>query len=66
MVENFDGQTSRQGVFTKMADGTTENEHPVYSNVDTNQQLWMGSYGKWYIGDDYTSGSYGIASAAVS
>jgi len=66
MVENFDGQTSRQGVFTKMTDGTTENEHPVYSNADTNQQLWMGSYGKWYIGDDYTSGSYGIASAATS
>ena len=62
MVEGFDGQTSRQGLYTKMADGTTYNGSPVYTNADGDNQLWN-SGDAWYIGGDYTSGSFGIASA---
>ena len=62
MVENFDGQTHRQGLFTKMSDGTTQNSLPVYANSDASQYLWMiGSY--WVVGDEHNSGSIAIKNA---
>merc|ERR1711892_1151456 len=59
MVENFDGQTSRQGLFSPMSDGTTFNGVPVYEQEDGDQQMWRN--GGWMIGPDY-SGGYGISS----
>ena len=62
MVENFDGQTSRQGLYTKMSDGTTQNSLPVYANSDSSEYLWMiGSY--WVIGSDHTSNAIAIKNA---
>ena len=62
MVENFDGQTSRMGLYTKMSDGTSQNALPVYANSDSSQFLWM-SGTNWVIGPDHTQGSIGIQSA---
>ena len=60
MVENFDGQTSRQGLFAKMS-GTTQSDLPVYQNGD--QYLWFLAMTQvWVIGGDYTSNSVGIQS----
>ena len=65
MVENFDEQTSRQGLFSPMADGTTHNGVPVYEQSSGDQQMWYNgagaSYG-WSIGMDYSSGYSGINS----
>ena len=64
MVENFDGQTYRQGLFSPMSDGTINNGAPVYEQNGGDQQMWYGgaAYG-WSIGSDYTSGYYGIKSS---
>merc|ERR1712128_280378 len=60
MVENFDGQTSRQGLFAKMS-GTTQSDLPVYQNGD--QYLWFLAMSQvWVIGGDHTSNSIGIQS----
>merc|ERR1712128_138086 len=60
MVENFDGQTSRQGLFAKMS-GTTQSDLPVYQNGD--QYLWFLAMSQvWVIGGDYTGNSIAIQS----
>ena len=61
MVQNFDGQTSRLGLYTKMT-GVTQNSLPVYANSASTQYLWMIGT-NWVIGSDYNSGSIAIQSA---
>merc|ERR1712013_255281 len=63
MLENFDGQSSRQGLYSPMTDGTTYNGAPVYAQQDGDQQMWYD--GDWAVGSDYNSGSYGILSKDV-
>jgi hypothetical protein len=64
MVENFDGQTDRQGLFSPMSDGTTSNGAPVYEQYGGDQQMWYGGAASgWYIGSNYTAGYYGIKSS---
>ena len=63
MVENFDGQTHRQGSFSPMSDGTMYNGVPVYEQEDGDQQMWNGGAASgWSIGSDYSAGYYGISS----
>jgi hypothetical protein len=61
MVENFDGQTERQGLFSPMSDGTTYNGVPVYEQIGGDQQMWFSN--GWLIGGDYTINFYGISSS---
>ena len=61
MVQNFDGQTSRMGLYTKYT-GVEQNGLPVYKNSDASNYLWM-SGTRWVIGPDYTSYSVGIYSS---
>ena len=64
MVENFDGQTYRQGLFSPMSDGTTYNGAPVYEQDEGDQQMWYGGPASaWYIGSNYSAGYYGIKSS---
>ena len=42
MVENFDGQKDRQGLFSPMSDGTKYNGAPVYEQDGGDQQMWYG------------------------
>merc|ERR1712179_573821 len=51
MLENFDEQTHRQGLFSPMTDGTTHNGVPVYAQQDGDQQMWYDGY--WAVGSDY-------------
>ena len=62
MLENFDEQTHRQGLFSPMTDGTTHNGVPVYAQQDGDQQMWYDGY--WAVGSDY-NGGYGILSKVV-
>ena len=63
MLENFDGQTSRQGLYSPMTDGTTYNGAPVYAQQDGDQQMWYNGY--WAVGSDYNVGSFGILSKVM-
>ena len=58
MIENFSGQSSRMGLYTKMT-GVFENNLPVYSNSDNSNYLWMIGT-NWVVGSDYTVNSVGI------
>jgi hypothetical protein len=62
MVENFDGQTAMQGLYSPLSDGTTYNGVPVYEQIGGDQQMWFKVNG-WWIGGDYTINSYGISSS---
>ena len=65
MLENFDGQTIRQGLYSPMTDGTTYNGAPVYAQQDIyKQQMWYDD-GYWAVGSDYNSGSGGIFSKVM-
>ena len=61
MVENIDGQTNRQGLFSPLSDGTNYNGVPVYKQIGGNQQMWFRD--GWRIGSDYTINLYGIYSS---
>merc|ERR1712117_652547 len=61
MVQNFDGQSHRMGVYTKYT-GVEQNGFPVYKNSDASQYLYMLGT-TWVIGPDYTSNSIGIHSS---
>ena len=64
IVENLDGQKSRMGRYTKMMDGTTSNNVPVYKNSDGSQYLFQSPvWTTWIIGPDYTSSSAGVRSS---
>ena len=62
MVENIDGQTNRQGLFSPLSDGTNYNGVPVYEQIGGNQQMWFKVNG-WSIGSNYTRNLYGISSS---
>ena len=64
MVENFDGQTFREGSFSPMNDGATYNGFPVYES-DNGQQMWNTLGYGWKIGTNPSSG-YGISSSVSS
>ena len=51
-------QPSRMGTFTKVP-GTTQNDHPVYTNV-FGQYLFVESSAQWCVGPDSTSSSCGV------
>ena len=61
MVQNFDGQTSRLGLYTKYT-GVEQNGLPVYKTSDGSNYLWMMGT-NWVIGPDYTSTAIAIQSA---
>jgi len=64
IVENLDGQKSRMGRYTKMMDGTTSNNVPVYKNSDGSQYLFQSPvWTTWIIGPDYTSTLAGVRSS---
>ena len=66
MVENFDGQTFRQGLYTPMSGGVSHNGAPVYKQEGGSNQLWYeGSVGGWSIGLDYSTGYHGIRGLVV-
>ena len=66
MVENFDGQTYRHGLYTPMAGGISHNGAPVYKQEGGSNQLWYeGSVGGWSVGPDYSTGSFGIRGLVV-
>merc|ERR1712142_245939 len=64
MMENLDGQTSSMGIYTKMTDGTTSSEVPVYKNNDGSAYLFLSpDWGTWIIADSYTTSSTGVKSS---
>ena len=67
MVEDLSGQTSSNGLYTKMTDGTTASGVPVYKNSDGSNYLFLSSTWSnvWVIGSDHTSSSIGVKSAVI-
>merc|ERR1719317_648834 len=64
MVEDLSGQTSSNGLYTKMTDGTTVSGVPVYKNSDGSNYLFLSSMSNvWVIGPDHTSNSIGVKSS---
>ena len=65
-MEDLSGQTSSNGLYTKMTDGTTASGVPVYKNSDGSKYLFLSSsWSSWVIGSDHTSNSIGVKSAVI-